>query len=195
LIAPYGGKLVELLVPPESAEDARAEAGKLPSLQLTDRAVCDLEMLATGAFSPLDRFMSEADHRRVLDEMRLESAHVFPIPVTLSVDKDDPAVRLDSEVALRDSKNELVGTMTIEVFVDRPLSVCEERDSKGIYARARRGEIKGVTGIDDPYESPLRPEIALDTVGSTVEQNSRLILELITERGFIRDDADGAAGA
>ena len=52
----------------------------------------------------------------------------------------------------------------IEVFVDTPLAVCEERDSKGMYAMARRGEITGFTGIDDPYEAPENPEITLDTV-------------------------------
>ena len=55
----------------------------------------------------------------------------------------------------------------IEVFVDTPLSVCEQRDVKGMYAKARRGEIKGFTGIDDPYEPPLTPEITLDTERAT----------------------------
>lgn len=52
----------------------------------------------------------------------------------------------------------------IEVFVDTPIAECERRDVKGLYARARRGEITGFTGIDDPYEPPLRPEVTLDTL-------------------------------
>jgi sulfate adenylyltransferase len=76
----------------------------------------------------------------------------------------------------------------IEVFVDTPLDVCEERDIKGLYARARRGEIKGFTGIDDPYEPPHNPEITLDTVKFTPEQNARLIVKYLAERGFVKPD-------
>lgn len=53
------------------------------------------------------------------------------------------------------------GLSFIEVFVDTPLEVCEERDPKGLYAKARAGEITGMTGIDDPYETPIRPELVL----------------------------------
>jgi sulfate adenylyltransferase len=74
----------------------------------------------------------------------------------------------------------------IEVFVDTPLSVCEQRDVKGMYAKARRGEIKEFTGISDPYEPPLNPEITLDTVSSTSEMNARLIMDELARRGFVR---------
>ena len=53
------------------------------------------------------------------------------------------------------------------MFVDTPLEVCEQRDIKGLYAKARAGEIKGFTGIDDPYEAPIEPEIRLDTVSKS----------------------------
>jgi sulfate adenylyltransferase len=76
----------------------------------------------------------------------------------------------------------------IEVFVDTPLEVCEERDIKGLYAKARRGEIKGFTGIDDPYEPPRNPEITLDTVSSTPEENAHRIIEYLMDRGFIQPD-------
>ena len=74
----------------------------------------------------------------------------------------------------------------IEVFVDTPLEICEGRDTKGIYAKARRGEIEHFTGIDDPYEAPLDPEIALDTVSRSGEQNARAILNYLVNEGFIR---------
>jgi sulfate adenylyltransferase len=76
----------------------------------------------------------------------------------------------------------------IEVFVDTPLEVCEQRDVKGLYAKARRGEIKGFTGIDDPYESPRDPEIRLDTVNFTPEESAFQIVEYLTESGFLRPD-------
>ena len=64
--------------------------------------------------------------------------------------------------ATRDDVRNMVGVdHFIEVFVDTPLSVCEDRDVKGMYAKARRGEIKNFTGIDDPYEPPENPEIIL----------------------------------
>src|SRR5712664_3007728 len=113
LIAPYGGSLVDLIVPAEAREEVKARASQLPSTQLSERSVCDLELLATGAFSPLDRFMGQADHERVLQEMRLENGCLFPIPVTLPLEAGSN-VRLDEEVALRDSRNELLAVMTIE---------------------------------------------------------------------------------
>jgi sulfate adenylyltransferase len=74
----------------------------------------------------------------------------------------------------------------VEVFVDTPLDVCEERDTKGMYAKARRGEIKGFTGIDDPYEPPLHPEITLNTTSHTPEENAGLILDYLVGKGFVK---------
>jgi sulfate adenylyltransferase len=73
----------------------------------------------------------------------------------------------------------------VEVFVNTPLHVCETRDVKGMYARARRGEVKGFTGIDDPYEVPDYPEITLDTVNYTPQENANFIIEYLIEQGFI----------
>jgi sulfate adenylyltransferase len=74
----------------------------------------------------------------------------------------------------------------VEVFVDTPIEVCEQRDIKGLYAKARRGEIRGFTGVDDPYESPEKPEIVLDTVEYTSEENARLIVDFLRANRFIR---------
>ncbi len=76
----------------------------------------------------------------------------------------------------------------VEVFVDTPIEVCEQRDAKGLYAKARRGEIRGFTGIDDPYEAPRHPEISLDTVNNLPEDNAKRILEYLQNRGFIRTE-------
>ena len=113
LIAPYGGRLVDLHVPATEAPALRAEAARLPSLQLSDRAVCDLELLASGAFSPLDRFMARADHDRVVGELRRADGTLFPIPVTLPI-TPETGLRLDGAVALRDSRNDLLAVMTVE---------------------------------------------------------------------------------
>jgi sulfate adenylyltransferase len=113
LIAPYGGVLINLIVSPDELLEWKAKASQLPKVQLSERSVCDLEMLSVGAFSPLDRFMGEADYRRVLTEMRMASGALFPVPVTLPV----PAsanIQLGMEVALVDSKSELLAVMTVE---------------------------------------------------------------------------------
>jgi len=65
----------------------------------------------------------------------------------------------------------------VEIWVATPLDECERRDVKGLYARARRGEIKNFTGIDDPYEPPEHPELTLDTRVLSVEQCVALVLE------------------
>jgi sulfate adenylyltransferase len=79
----------------------------------------------------------------------------------------------------------------IEVFVDTPIDVCESRDVKGLYARARRGQITGFTGVDDPYEAPVNPEITLDTVTFSPEENARKIMAYLEERGFILENGNG----
>ena len=91
--------------------------------------------------------------------------------------------------ATRNNVRNMVGPdRFIEVFVDTPLEICEQRDTKGIYAQARRGEVKNFTGIDDPYEMPLNPEITLDTASHSAEVNARLILWYLGEQGFVRLD-------
>src|SRR3954451_4413984 len=89
--------------------------------------------------------------------------------------------------ATRDAVREMVGASNfIEVFVDTPLDVCESRDTKGMYAQARRGVIKNFTGIDDPYESPVSPELTLDTTSATAESNAGRIVSMLSQRGLIR---------
>jgi sulfate adenylyltransferase len=79
----------------------------------------------------------------------------------------------------------------VEVYVNTPLEVCEQRDVKGLYARARRGEIKGFTGIDDPYEEPVSAEVVVNTVDKTPEENALTIVEYLKERGFLKEDGLG----
>lgn len=73
----------------------------------------------------------------------------------------------------------------VEVFVKCPLEVCEARDVKGLYSKARRGEIKHFTGIDDPYEEPENPEVTVDTSVMTVEQEVDAIVEYLQDHAFI----------
>ena len=140
LISPYGGQLIDLFVK-EPADELRDYAGRLQSVQLSERQVCDLELLATGAFSPLDRFMGQADHTSVLHDLRLANGNLFPIPITLSV-RPDRAIQLDQDVALRDNKNELLAIMTIEE----------------VYEWDLLEEARTILGTDDPRH-PLVAEM------------------------------------
>lgn len=113
LIAPYGGKLVDLVVTGPEREALLTRAPQLPSIKISMRNLCDLEMLATGAFSPLDRFMAKGDYERVLHEMRLSDGVLFPLPITLTADpKELPTVGED--VVLRNANNEVMAVMTLE---------------------------------------------------------------------------------
>jgi len=76
-------------------------------------------------------------------------------------------------------------TNFIEVFVSAPLEVCAARDVKGLYAKALAGELKGFTGVDDPYEAPLSPEIVVHTDQETVEQSVLRLLAYLEERALV----------
>ena len=71
------------------------------------------------------------------------------------------------------------GLRFFEVFVDTPIEICEERDPKGLYKKARSGEIKGFTGIDDPYEKPSSPDLILTPENGSPEDGARLVLKLL----------------
>ncbi len=117
LIEPYGGTLVDLVADQNERAALLDEASNLHSLQLSERSVCDLELLATGGFSPLDGFMGKADYERVVAEMRLADGTVFPIPITLPVHHFD-GLELGKKIALRDAHNDLLGVMTVEEFYE-----------------------------------------------------------------------------
>ena len=113
LISPYGGELIDLVVEGEEREELLEKSSHLPSVQISQRALCDLELLATGAFSPLDRFMGKADYERVLTEMRLTNGVLFPIPVTLPVDEES-LPSWGEQITLSDARNNTIAVMQIE---------------------------------------------------------------------------------
>lgn len=127
LINPYGGRLINLSVKADELAEVKQRASELPSIQLSDRSMCDLELLAVGAFSPLDRFMGEGDYQSVIEQMRLADGTVFPIPITLPVDERAP-IELGKEVALRSPKNELLAIMEIQEIFEWNL----EHEAQGV---------------------------------------------------------------
>lgn len=113
LIQPYGGELIDLLAAGEERESIMSRATLLPRLQLTQRNLCDLELLATGAFSPLKKFMGREDYLSVLESMRLADGTLFPIPITLPV-TPNPNITEGAEIALADEHNDLLAIMRVE---------------------------------------------------------------------------------
>ncbi len=76
----------------------------------------------------------------------------------------------------------------IEAFVNTPLEVCEERDPKGLYKKARAGVIPQFTGVSAPYEAPANPEITLNTAGETVDETAMHVVRYLADKGFIHID-------
>lgn len=95
----------------------------------------------------------------------------------------------DSARAVHDK----AGIPFIEVHVDVPLAVAEERDPKGLYKKARKGEIKNFTGIDDPYEAPKSPEVYIDTSKLSIEECAKVILDYLVEKGIVEEREDAVA--
>jgi sulfate adenylyltransferase len=134
LIPPYGGTLVDLTVAGEEREELLRRAHGLPAIQLSPRSLCDLELLATGALSPLDRFMGATDYRSVLESMRRADGTVFPIPITLPAALP-PGAGPGSEIALRSPNNQVMALMQVDEVFERdaagePARVCGTTDER-----------------------------------------------------------------
>ena len=85
---------------------------------------------------------------------------------------------------IREEVRQKIGDF-VEIFVNAPLAVCEERDVKGLYEKARKGEIKGFTGIDDPYEEPLNPEVECRTDLESLEESVAKVWAKLIELGYV----------
>ncbi|MFL7891714.1 MAG: bifunctional sulfate adenylyltransferase/adenylylsulfate kinase [Anaerolineales bacterium] len=165
LITPYGGELIDLVVKGEEREELLEKSSHLPSLQISQRALCDLELLATGAFSPLDRFMGKADYEKVLTEMRLTNGILFPIPVTLPVD-EAALPSWGEEITLSDSRNNTIAVMQIEE----------------VYHWDRLREARLALGTTDPRH-PLVSE--MNTWGNVYISGALKVIDLPKYHDFI----------
>ncbi len=114
----FGVSLIDLRCSAQERAEVWGRLHELHSLQLSARALCNLESIATGVFSPLSRFMGQNRYSREIEEMRLEDGCLFPIPVTLAVE-DLEGIRLDQEIALRSATNNVVGWMRVEEIFER----------------------------------------------------------------------------
>jgi len=115
LIAPHGGELINLLADIDRTSSIKTESRDWPSLDLNERQLCDLELLLSGAFSPLQGFLTKADYERVCGEMRLSDGTLWPIPIMLDV-SEDLAEKLSSgsNIALRDAEGVMIAALNVE---------------------------------------------------------------------------------
>ncbi len=116
LIPPHGGELVQLIAQPEKIAELKAQSKEWPSWDLTPRQLCDLELLVTGGFSPLQGFMTRADYEGVCHNMRLANGTLWPMPVTLDV-TEEFAKKLTpgtSKIALRDPEGVMLAVLNVE---------------------------------------------------------------------------------
>jgi bifunctional enzyme CysN/CysC len=97
-------------------------------------------------------------------------------------------IRRIAEVAKQMARALLAEREFIEVFIDTPLGVAEQRDPKGLYKKVRRGELKNFTGIDSPYEAPLNPEVRVDTTMTSPEDAAEMLLAYLEQRGMLQAD-------
>ena len=125
-------------------------------------------------FSPEDR---TENIRRIGEVAKLfTDAGIISITAFISPYRDD-----------RDAVRKLLNEGEfIEVYVKCPLDVCEERDTKGLYKKARVGEVKDFTGISAPYEEPHNPELTIDTSRLSVEESTRVVLNYLEEKGYVK---------
>ena len=115
LITPHGGKLVDLFATDAQGATLKEASRDWPSHDLTERQLCDLELLGTGAFSPLTGFMTQPDYDRVCAEMRLADGTLWPMPITLDVPEDLAAsLSSGSKLALRDPEGVMLAVVDVE---------------------------------------------------------------------------------
>jgi len=115
LIAPHGGTLVNLLADADQTAAIKAESRDWPSYDVTPRQLCDLELLLSGAFSPLKGFLTRADYDPVCSDMRLADGTLWPIPITLDVPEElGKTLRPGANLALRDAEGVMIAALQVE---------------------------------------------------------------------------------
>ncbi|PYG31194.1 bifunctional sulfate adenylyltransferase/adenylylsulfate kinase [Pelagimonas varians] len=158
----------ELYVSYESAQKLKVEAGELTSHDLSPRQICDLELLMNGGFNPLKGFMSEADYNGVVNDMRLTSGALWPMPITLDVSEDYAGtVEVGQDIALRDQEGVILATMTVTdkwepnkaVEAEKVFGADDDAHPAVNYLHNQAGKIYlggPVTGIQQPVHYDFR---------------------------------------
>jgi len=143
-----------------------------PKLEVLDGDVVRENLSKGLGFSKEDR---DTNIRRIAFVANLLSRNGVPV-ITAAI---------SPYRAIRDEARQMMDDRFVEVYVKASIEACEERDVKGLYAKARSGEIKEFTGVSDPYEEPENPEIVVETEKQSPEESAQQILAYLEENGFI----------
>lgn len=152
---------------------ARLEAARR-TVTLLDGDLVRAQLSSDLGFSPMDR---DTNVRRIAFVAREIVRHGGAVVV---------AAISPYRGARREARQTIGSQEFLEVFVDTPQEICEARDVKGLYGRARRGEITSFTGIDDPYEPPEGPDLLLDGASTSPDLNAERIVQLLRARNLLR---------
>jgi len=158
-ITPYGGKLCNLVLSEDDAENLKLQAADYPSVTLTQQQVCDLELLMNGAYSPLTGYMCEDEYDSVVEKMRLPSGLVWPMPVTFDVTKDfidKHNISLSSKISLQDGE----GFMLAVLSVQSVWTPDKQREAEKVY---------GTTSSEHPGVCYLKEKTHPVYIGGTIQ--------------------------
>ena len=136
-ISPYGGNLCNLVLGQKNAERLKIEAANYPAVTLTQRQICDLELLMNGAFSPLTGFMTRQDYESVINKMKLANGLLWPIPVIFDVSVkfvEEKQIQTGSKVALQDGEGFMLAVLTVESI----WTPDKEKEAEKVYATNSR---------------------------------------------------------
>ncbi len=157
LINALGGKLIDLMLDSESAETTKSESGNFPAITLSQRQLCDLELLVNGAFSPLTGFMQKKDYESVLENVHLENGTLWPMPIVLDVTSEFAnSLKIGEKIALRDGEGFMPAVMTVEDI----WTVDKNREAECIY---------GTTSSEHPGVQYLYEQVKEVYIGGRVE--------------------------
>ena len=157
LINALGGKLIDLMLDSESAETTKSESGNFPAITLSQRQLCDLELLVNGAFSPLTGFMQKKDYESVLEYVHLENGILWPMPIVLDVTNEFAnSLKIGEKIALRDGEGFMPAVMTVEDI----WTVDKNREAECIY---------GTTSAEHPGVQYLYEQVKEVYIGGRVE--------------------------
>ena len=157
LIPPHGGTLVDLVIDAARAEELRSQSVDFPSWDLTDRQLCDFELLATGGFSPLTGFLARAEYDTVVSDMRLPDKTLWPMPITLDVDAETAkGLSAGDRLALRDAEGVMLGVLTVSDVWEPD----KEREAEQVF---------GTTSTEHPAVAYLFGEAGSHYVSGSLE--------------------------
>jgi sulfate adenylyltransferase len=163
LINPHGSRLVDLLVDADRAAEIRQASRDWPSVDLGPRQLCDLELLINGAYSPLEGFLGEADHRAVCEDARLADGTLWPIPVVLNIpDELADSLAAGDQVALRDREGVMIAGMRVDECYRRDLEAevdavfgTADRSHNGVAQYLHRTRPWAVAGRVEALQLPV----------------------------------------